>query len=275
MGNTAKADYYKNIILNEHGDTEYAEIIRNPNYAIDRANRKSALDIFYEDTYRKYLNGEYNSVIMRKAQSDNEFPGNPLVAKFDLLKTLSIGRTQPLPVFEASLNDIIRNHSTDSVRYMAQDILDYIHTKNETPDVSVAPPVIANDTTDANKKIYSYMPDTLHYAVLIFQNIGGPLKPDRIKNKLSDFNQLNFGSKGLTMQDFLFDHRNLIILLKTFSNKQEALQYTSTLFDNDAVFGQVPSTAYQLFAISVNNLPTLLARKKTEVYDDFYRHFYR
>ncbi len=275
LGNTAKSDYYKNIILNEHGDTEYAEIIRNPNYAIEKANQKSNLDLFYEETYRKYLNGEYASVISRKTESDIQFPQNLLTPKFDMLKTLSIGRTQQLSVFEVSLNDIIRNYSTDSVKDVAQEILDYIHNKktdNETPK-EVIP--ATEDTSASNNKLFSYLPDTLHNVILIFQNIGGPLDPDGLKNKISDFNSKNFNSKNITLQDLLFDHRNKIFILKSFKDKPDALQYSSLLYNHDDVFGNVSPDAYQLYVISVNNLPLLLTQKKTDQYEDFYRDFYK
>jgi tetratricopeptide (TPR) repeat protein len=275
LGNAAKSEYYKNIILNEHGDTEYAEIIRNPNYATESAKKKSNLDLFYEETYRKFLNGEYASVISRKTESDIQFPQNPLVSKFDMLKTLSIGRTQPLPVFEASLNDIIRNYSNDSVTVVAQDILDYIHNKQPSDNTSEIIPVQQNDTTSANSRLYTYMPDTLHYVVLIFQNIGGPLDPDKLKNKISDFDTKNFASKNLSLQDLLFDHRNKIFIIKTFVNKDDALSYSSLLYDHDDVFGNVAPEAYQLYVISVNNFAALLAEKKTADYEDFYRSFYK
>jgi tetratricopeptide (TPR) repeat protein len=271
LGNTAKSEYYRNIILTQHGDSEYAEIIRNPNYAAERANRKSNLEVFYEDTYRKYLNGEYSDVIVRKAQSDIQFPENPLTPKFDFLKTLSIGKTQPLPVFEASLNEIVRNYAADSVKDAAQDILDYLHKSKGTDAPATAP---APDTSSAGR-LYTYLPDTLHNVVLIFQNINGPLNPDKLKNKISDFNAKNFGSKNITFQDLLFDHRLVIFILRTFSNKQEALLYANVLFDNDDVFGNVSNEAYQLYAISVNNLPALLAEKKTTDYENFYRSFYK
>ena len=275
LGNTIRSDYYKNIILHEHGDTEYAEIIRNPNYAEENAKKKSSLDLFYEETYRKYLNGEYASVISRKSQADVQFPQSILVAKFDMLKTLSIGRTQPLPVFEASLNDIIRNHSNDSVKDVAQEILDFIHSGSASIDTTQTDLPLFSDTSQANKKIYTYLPDTTHNVILILQNIGGQLDPDKLKNKLADFNTKNFGSNEITMQDLLFDHRLKIIILKSFTDKNDALQYFSTLYDNDEVFVQVSTEAYQLFVISVNNLPILLSLKKTDLYEDFYRGFYK
>ncbi len=275
LGNTVKSDYYKNIILNEHGDTEYAEIIRNPNYAIEKANQKSTLDLFYEETYRKYLNGEYASVISRKTESDIKFPQNVLTSKFDMLKTLSIGRTQPLPVFEASLNDIVRNYSSDSVKYVAQEILDFISNRSLEKDSAQGIIPLVEDTTGVNDKIFSYLPDTLHNVILIFQNIGGPLNPVSLKNKISDFNSKNFNSKNITLQDLLFDHRNKIFIIKSFNNKQEALDYNSLLDNHDEVFGNVSTEAYQLFVISVNNLPIVLKQKKTDQYEDFYRQFYK
>ncbi len=275
LGNTTKADYYKNIILNEHGDTEYAEIIRNPNYAIDKANQKSNLDVFYEETYRKYLNGEYASVISRKTDSDIQFPQNVLTPKFDMLKTLSIGRTQPLPVFEASLNDIIKNYSNDSIINVAQEILDFIHNGNSINEPQLENVPSIEDTALSSNNQFSYIPDTLHNVVVIFQNIGGPLNPEQLKNKISDFNSKNFNSKNLELQDLLFDHRNKIFVLRSFKNKQDALQYSSLFNNNDDVFGNVNTDAYQIYVISVNNLSLLLKLKATDKYEDFYRDFYR
>ncbi len=273
LGNSAKANYYRNIILNEHSDSEYAEIIRNPNYAAEKASRKSNLEIFYEETYRKFLNGEYADVIARKTQSDVQFPQSPLVPKFDFLKSLSIGKTQSLPAFEASLNEIIRNYASDSVKDAAQEILDFIHNKSkvtENPGEAGTDSAAAADT-----HLYNYLPDNMHNVVLLIQNINGPFDPNKIKNKLSNFNTANFGSKGITFDEQLYDHRLKIFIIKSFSNKQEAMQYYSTLYDNDDVFGNVSNETYQLYAISVNNLSAFLKEKKTEDYEDFFRKFYK
>ena len=269
IGNAQKSEYYKNIILTKHGDTEYAEIIRNPNYAAERASKKSNLEIFYEDTYRKYLNGEYSDVIKRKGEADVQFPQSILAPQFDFLKTLSIGKTQALPVFEASLNDIVRTYGSDPVKDEAQNILDYIH--NTGGKMSEAPPV---DTT-STVKLFVYNPDTVHYVVIIFQAIGGPVDGNKLKNKIADFNGVNYGLKGLTMMDMMMDHRNKIMIIKSFPNKTEALSYNSHIYDNDDVYGNTNPESYQQYVISVNNLAALMREKKTDQYEDFYRMFYR
>ena len=53
------------------------------------------------------------------------------------------------------------------------------------------------------------------------------------------------------------------------------MQYLTTLYDNDAVFGSESNDTYQLYAISVNNLSTFLKEKKTVDYEDFFRKFYK
>lgn len=273
LSNTSRADYYKTIILNQYGSSEYAEIIRNPNYAIEKAHKKSDLELFYEETYRKYLNGEYADVIQRKAQADQQFPRNALTPQFELLKALSIGKTQPLSTFEASLQDIVRNFGDDPVKDRAQDILDAIQAnkggvQNNTPAPVNTPPIATTST-------FKYAPDTMHYVVVIFQNIGGPIDGSKFKIKLSDFNTKYFGSKNVEVQDILFDARNKILIIKSFANRKEALSYSTTLYDNDEVYVNTNPDAYQQYVISVNNLPTLLQQKKTDEYEDFYRNFYR
>lgn len=65
------------------------------------------MQVFYENTFRAFQNKQYADVIERKSTADSLFPGGALAPKFAYLKSMSIGYTQPQPVFEASLKDII------------------------------------------------------------------------------------------------------------------------------------------------------------------------
>lgn len=273
--NKERSDYFKNIILSQYGDTEYAEIIRNPNYAADKANRKTELELFYEETYRKYLNGEYQAVIQRKAQADSQFPKSILSPQFELLKALAIGKTQPLPTFEASLLEVIRNNAEHPVKDRAQEILDAIHAKGTVTPPPSTGTVPGPKDPEIAVSAFNYNPDTTHFVVVIFQNIGGAIEPNRFKTKLSNFNSTNFGSKAIQVQDLLFGPRNKIFILRAFTNKADALAYNTTLYDNDDVYGSVSTDEYHQYVISANNLATLISQAKIEEYEDFYRNFYR
>jgi len=278
QGNSARADVYKNLIFSKYNETEYAEIIRNPNYAQDMAAKKSSLELFYEETYHKYLSGDYTAVVQRKAQADIQFPQNPYTPKFDFLRTLAIGKTQPIAMFEASLIDIIRNHSSDPVKDEAQNILDYIRGSKEADTGKTAstlvPPAKSNDSL-ANVRLYNYAPDTLHYVVIVFQTVGGEVDGVKLKAKVSDFNSANYSTKNYGSADIMFDHRRTLFMIRSFSNKKEALDYSNHLYNNDEVFGNINPNSYEQFVISVNNYPALLREKKTDDYDTFYRSFYK
>ncbi|MGZ4053791.1 MAG: type IX secretion system periplasmic lipoprotein PorW/SprE, partial [Bacteroidia bacterium] len=59
MDNQSKSDYYKNILLNDYPDTEYATIIKNPDAAKDMMASKNEVENFYAETYELYSEGKY------------------------------------------------------------------------------------------------------------------------------------------------------------------------------------------------------------------------
>jgi tetratricopeptide (TPR) repeat protein len=274
MGDTQKEEYYKNLIFNQYPNSDYAMIIKNPDYASQMAARKSEAEVFYEETYRKYLNAEYATVIQRRNQALLQFPENTFMPQFDLLRALCIGRTQPLPQFEASLNDVVRMYPENPVKEQAQQILEYI--KGAGGAVAQTPPAPVADPNDKkNKRAYAYMPDTTHFVVIVFQNIGGPVDGNRLKTKLSNFNATNYSSKALAVQDLLLDHRYKILVIRELANKADAMRYNDHLYNNDDVYGNINPDGYKQFAISANNLPELLKQKKTDEYEEFFRSFYK
>lgn len=269
-GNTTQSNYYKNIILNDYPQSDYAQIILNPNYAAEKAKEKSKLELFYEETYRRFMNGEYATVIQRKAEAEKEFPENILIPKFDYLKTLSLGRTQSVPVFEASLQDIIRNYPEDPVKDQAQEILDYIHSLNEQKAKEIEQS-LTNDSLPAKK--YTYTPDTTHY-IMVVMPISG-FNANAIQKKIEAYNAQTTSTKEFKVSNMVLDHRQQFILIKGLNNKDEALIYAALLFNNDDVYGNLNPGSYQQLLISVNNYSALIKDRKLSDYLDFYNTFYK
>ena len=267
MKDPQKSDYYKNLLLEKYPDSDYAMIIKNPNYLAEKAAKKTDLELFYEDTYRDYLNGEYSSVITRKAQADQMYPGNAFVPKFDMLKTLAIGRTQPLGTFTASLQDIIRNYSEDPVKDQAQNILDYINGMGNVDEDKIP-------EKDTVERMYTYSEDTTHLLVIAFRNVG-PIDSDKLKIKLSNYNTKYYSTKGYQITSQLLDHLTQIILIREFKDKSEAMLYYNGANDNDEIFGNTNPDLYNIFVMSSNNFPSFVKDKKIETYLDFFRKFYQ
>lgn len=264
LKNQNKSDYYKNILLTKYGDSEYAEIIRNPNRGAELANQKSKLDVFYEETYKRFLNGDYASVISRKSEADKSFIENPYKAKFDYLKALSIGRTQPRNTFVASLQDVIRTYPDDPVKDEAQNILDLMNDKNMSYTASV----------DTVKRLYNYIADTTHFVIIYYQNVT-QLSSETFKIRLSDYNNKYFSNSNLNVSAVPIDHLSTAILIKNFDNKARAEAYSNGVYDSDEVFGNTNPDLYEQFIISINNYPSMLRTKDVKGYMDFFYTFYK
>jgi outer membrane protein assembly factor BamD (BamD/ComL family) len=266
-GNTERSNYYKNLLLEKYPDSDFAMIIKNPNYMAEKSAKKSSLEIFYEETYRKYLNGDYAEVIQRKAQADQMYPGNVLTPKFDLLRTLAIGHTQNVSVFTASLQDIVRNYSTDSVKDQAQNILDYLNGQNKTEERIVPAP-------DTARRLYNYLPDTAHIVIVSFR-IAGTINANQLKVRFANYNAKYYSLKSYNTSTQVYNPNTQIITIGRFDNKDDAMAYRNSITISDEIFGNTNPDLYNVFVISENNFASFLGQRNVEEYLDFYRNFYR
>ena len=102
MKDLAMAEKYKNIILNKFPDSDYAAILKNPQFNVERKNRMSKIESFYEETYNAYTNGNYTIALERCIAADTLIAQSPFKPKFALLKSLTIGHIKPLSDFDVA-----------------------------------------------------------------------------------------------------------------------------------------------------------------------------
>ena len=223
LGNPTKSEYYKNIILNQYGDTEYAEIIRNPNYGQDMATRKSQLELFYEETYRKYLNGEYTAVIQRRSQAETMFPQNAFMPKFDLLKAMSIGKTQTRNNFEASLQDVVRTWADDRCGKRRRICSTTFNSRVEARHQPQIPRVQPRRATGCHGPQLQLFPDTTRYVIVVFQAIGGALDANGSRPSCRTSTP-RISAQRVADAGPHADHR-MKLVIKNFANKAEAMAY--------------------------------------------------
>ncbi|MFK7812725.1 MAG: tetratricopeptide repeat protein [Maribacter sp.] len=89
-------------ILQNHGDSRYAEILLNPSAVL--AEGADSPDARYGALYEKYRNQEFLSVITGAEENINTFTGDPIVPKFEMLKANAIGRLNGFEPFKEALN---------------------------------------------------------------------------------------------------------------------------------------------------------------------------
>ncbi len=269
MNDTDKANYYKDILLKDYPNSDYAELIKNPNQPLPSTAKAKALKEFYEDTYKKYVNGQYEAVIASKAQADAQYSDNPLRSKFDLLRAMSIGHIQSVGMFESSLNDVIRLYPTDPVKDKAQDLLDYIHGNG----IEKVEAKSAGKDTTVNAPLYTYNPDTTQMVVITFKN--NSINANNLKTKLSNYNGKYYSNAELNIGSILLDPKTQMITVRDFADVTASKQYADGMLNNEEVYAGINESLYSQFIISSNNLPALLRDKRLDKYLEFYEKFYK
>ena len=145
---TAKARW-KNKILNEHPDSEYAALLLNPQQFKDSENNPQNI---YKRLYRSYENQQYNHVVQQADQYAKQLVGRPIVPKFELLKAYAIAKIDGVEAYKDALNYV-------ALTYPQSDEGKFAQKKYEELKQNVRPSEFKPDTDDQNFKLVYYFTD--------------------------------------------------------------------------------------------------------------------
>jgi outer membrane protein assembly factor BamD (BamD/ComL family) len=262
MGKQERSDYYKNLLLNNYPDSEYAQIIKDPDYAVHAKERASKAQSFYKDTYQAYINGAYPDVINREEQARQLFPKNKILPKFDYLKALAIAKTQGLAAFELALGDIVKKYPNTEVKTQAEETLFYINEmKNRKPDFSIPA---------AEKEIYTFKADTIHYYVVESTESANDMA--KLRTQLIEYNNKFYpGLKlNLTIVD-LSDSKSQLLVIKQFKDKDDSEDYMYRAKEDPDAFSDFEDVQFSHFVISPRNYAALTKDKDLTKYLKFFK----
>ncbi|MDV6167710.1 gliding motility protein [Flavobacterium sp. DG1-102-2] len=116
----AKAETYKNQILSQYPDSRYAEIIKNP--ASDAARNLSP-DVAYAELFKRYNQGQVREVYAAVDDYIDNYTGEEIVSKFELLKVKATARLTGLEEYAKGLNYVALNYPNSSEGKEADRIL--------------------------------------------------------------------------------------------------------------------------------------------------------
>ncbi len=142
LGQADQAEYYKNLIITQYPESDYAKVLADPEYYSKINAEKNKVNVLYEETYKDYKAGQYFQVI---AKSDLAFSlyGDTmeLAPKFAYLKAISIGKIDVIDSLVSQLKMIITKYPHSEVKTLSQNILASIVKENpELKDESIVLP---------------------------------------------------------------------------------------------------------------------------------------
>lgn len=124
-------DKYKNIILNQHGNTIYAGYILNPEVDFITAETKEALTD-YEATYTLYKEEKYEEVKQRVNAAITKYPTEIIIAKFALLNAFAISKTESKENFEKALEIVVLAYDGTDEAKRAKQLLDSLRNPDKS-----------------------------------------------------------------------------------------------------------------------------------------------
>lgn len=104
----AEADRWRNDILNNHPESRYAEILRNPNSQLP--TDESSPEFKYKELYKEFEAQNYGYVIATAEEYINIYTGNDIVPKLEMLKATALARTEGFEAYKKALNFVSLNY---------------------------------------------------------------------------------------------------------------------------------------------------------------------
>lgn len=172
----AKAAQWKNDILSNHGNTRYAQILRNPQEVI--TSDENSPESLYANTYKKFANQEFEAALNDAEKYINQFTGEEIVPKFEMLKAIIIARLDGFMAYKDALNYVALNYPNDEEGKRAQEII-------ATSLPKIANKAVVNDDKSTHFKIiYTFQKNETEAMEALEKTIAQALD-DRGYNSLS------------------------------------------------------------------------------------------
>jgi len=119
-GAFAKAELYKNRIINEFPDTRYAQILLNPDSKIEDNASPSAV---YKRLYKEYEKGNYEIVVNNVERYATIFNGDPIIPRLELLKAFAGGRLHGFKEYKRGIDYVALNFPNTEIGKSAQKLV--------------------------------------------------------------------------------------------------------------------------------------------------------
>lgn len=272
--NSDKADYYKNLIVSNFPDSDYAHVILDPDYYTKLSQNKNKAAQLYEKTYNAFQREQYFRVITYADRAVEQYAQDTnLIPKFMYLRAISIGKVDVPDSLYAALDQLLVKYPKSEVTPMAQAVLRMLQLEY---GLGIPAEKLKELRDSANMKEqpspFKYEPKTMHLFMLIINSENVEINP--LKVRISDFKKKYFRLLRLNIKSLVLDNQRTLITIGNFKNKAEADNFYMAIKNDQYVLSGISSEQYQMFTISLHNYPIFYRNKNVKLYEEFFKEFY-
>ena len=268
----AEADVYRNKLITQFPNSNYAKILSQPDYRQKLERMHAEQDSLYEQTYKEFLAGNFETVSRNTAYMEYNYPVSYLMPKFLLLNSLGIGKSGDIDAFTAALNDLIYRYPNSDVVSMAKDILALMN-QGKTPEAGTPGGLMALRGQDDEERISEEYLKNLQFKVNdntphLFVLLTDPQQVDgnRLLYEIATYNFTRF-----LVKDFDIKIKSGQLIVSGLDNIEEALWYINGILENEGIRKLLSGSDYKYLIISEENYDLLLKGLTIEAYETFYK----
>ncbi|MDD6184851.1 MAG: tetratricopeptide repeat protein [Bacteroidales bacterium] len=274
-----QAESFKNILLTQYPETDYAKLIQDPDYYNKLAAKEKVLETQYAQTYEDFQNKRWSTVV---ASADEAIPNCTditLKSQYAYLRAVAAGQVYNQDTLIVGLTKIVTNYGKQPVADLARFYLSNFTPEQIQKSLGVEKlenkEEILQDVIPTPKKesVFEFNANDQHYVVLLVKTAEMPLQT--AKQELSVFNNSYFSLKKLTVSSFLIDNKRQMITVSKFDNKDDAMDYYHILMKNEAFEAEIESGIIEVYAMSANNYTSFYNKRESRKdYPEFFKDNY-
>ena len=113
--NAASSDKYRKLVLDQFPSSVYAKTILDPQYSLKQSELEAKVLAVYNQVFGQYERKAFPEVINSANASMEKYPNSMVNPQLSYLKSIAIGRTQPIDSLVAAFTDITAAYPLDKV----------------------------------------------------------------------------------------------------------------------------------------------------------------
>jgi tetratricopeptide (TPR) repeat protein len=276
--NYTEAEKYKNLIINNYPNSDYAKVLSDPDYFRRLEKIEKQVTFMYHATYKYFLNDKCEEVYHNYKFVDSAYHDSKLIPKFALLATLCSGHSGDTAAFKDSLKNFkVLYSGTNEAKY-ADEVLAALDRKPRKvileKEKSFGGELAENTNIDSiDFSMYKFNPQSTHYYIVVVNNEKADAK--KILFNLNNFNLDYYSFLDFDVKSELISANYTVIEIEKFKNKNMASNYFESIKVVGDIFTGYNSDSYREFIISQENYNTLIESKKLIRYQHFFNKYYK
>ena len=266
---SSKMETPKQIILTKYADTDYARLIREPDYYKKLAEENQKMEKQYETAYEAFIGKKWQKVITLSDEALAVCSDKLLRSKYAYIRAVSVGQVQNTEAYRIALQGILSEYGDMPVAELARILLAGMDPTPVSQPTAAAEEEIAN----AGQSPFVYAPNDWHYVTLIVdvhqRNVMN------LKTDVSNFDKEFYSLQKFTINSFYITQDKQIVTVSRFENKETAMDYYHAISRHEKFSGDIASGVITLYVMSAANYSNYYKKKDIRSqYDDFFKENY-